>query len=111
MSSYVQQYALSTNAAFRQQVATAAVSTAEVVVAEVNTTQDHANRLALAQQVMGYPDAWAARMALSVVEANTSIANTAPSGPAVDADVFAAVSAVWNTFADALAANSIAKAS
>lgn len=104
MSTYVDQYALSTLGNFRQQVASAIVSTAEVVVGEPGATTNHANRLALAQDVLVNHDTWAQRMALAVIEANTSIANTAPNGPAQDADVFSAVSSIWNVYADAHAA-------
>lgn len=104
-STYSNQYALSANGAFRQQVAVAAVSTAEVVIAEINTTTDHANRLALAQQVLFAPDLWAGRMALAVIEANSNVAAAAPNpGSVVDADVFAAMASIWNSFADGLAA-------
>jgi hypothetical protein len=103
LSTYDQQYALSVNAGFQQQCAIALIEQAEVVVAEPGTTVDHANRLSLAQQVMFYPDLWAARMAMAIIQSNTNIQGVAPSGPAADADVFAGVSSIWTSYADGLA--------
>lgn len=103
MSTFGQQYAFSTNAALRQQIAIAAVQQAQVVVAEVNTTQDHTNRLALAQKVMTNPDLWASRIVIPVIEGNANIQNVAPNGPAVDADVFASISSIWSALSDAFA--------
>lgn len=105
MSTYVQQYALAQNAAFRQQIATALVLTADnVILVEDGGTTNHAARVVLAQAVLMDADLWASRMALAVVEKSTGISDDAPSGPAADADIFSSVDAIWNYYANALVA-------
>lgn len=110
MSTQSQQYALAQNGNFQQRCIAAALTYGIGTVFGEGAVTNHANRLALMQQVVLFPDTWAARFARACVFANVNLQNAAPNDTtATDADITVAVAAVWSGLADAAAALQTAK--
>lgn len=74
-------------------VKVAIVKAAIAISAEDGETANHANRVALAQQVLQSPQAWAERFIWGVVTDAT--VQSAPS----DANIYNAVAGQWNAYA------------
>ena len=110
MSTQSQQYALAQNGSFQQRCIAAALTYGIGTVFGEGAVTDHANRLALMQQVILFPDVWAARFARACVFANANLQTAAPNDTsATDADISVAVATVWSGLADAAAALQTAK--
>lgn len=73
MATYTELYSLRNDSPLRNRVVVACLVSAEVVMAEVDTTPNHVNRLAWAASVFANSVAEAGRMFMAVLAANKSI--------------------------------------
>jgi len=73
MASYAELYGLRNDSALRNRVMVACIIAAEVVMAEVDTTPNHANRLVWAASVFANPVAEASRMFMAILAANSGL--------------------------------------
>lgn len=95
MASYAAIYDKAHNIDFVNRVESAVVEAALAISAEDAQTANHANRVALAKQVLQAPKYWSEVMA-SGVASNATVQNS-PN----DANLLAAVNANWNAYAGA----------
>ena len=99
-ATYTQQYTLSQDAAFLQQVTVAEIQTSVAVLAEAATTSGHLQRAAFAQRVIQDPTKWAPIIAIVVASQNNNPMTplTTPSTVA-DSLVQTAMNAQWTNMA------------
>lgn len=96
MTTRSDQFTLAANGSFQQRCLAAGMKYSIATVVGEGAVTNHADRLALTQQVFLYPDNWKYRIALTCVMANTNLQNAAPSdASATDADIDAAIAAIW----------------
>lgn len=90
MPAYVDIYDMQENANFRKQVIVASRIAADQILNEDPETANHANRIAWAQQVLGYNGVTHADIVQSMIVAVTSnptLQQAAPNGPWPDGDI------------------------
>lgn len=91
--------ALIQDATFAQWMTAAAAYQARLVIGEPESTPDHAIRLVLAKEVAVSPHSAAARL-VTIVGTDPAIAAQGDNPAAIpEADILAAVAAVWTTLA------------
>lgn len=96
MSTRSDQFALANDGAFQQRCLAAGMKYSISTVVPEGAVANHADRLALTQQVFLYPANWSYRIALTCVMANTNLQTAAPTNSAaVDADIDVAIAAIW----------------
>ena len=98
--SFVQALQYSKNGTFRDQNLAAGLKVAFVVLDEVTSVTNHAERLAMAYAVISDPQGWSVRLATACVGAAASF-----TGIPTDAAVEAVLTALWTKFALAFAAS------
>lgn len=106
MSTRSQQFALAADGNFQQRcLASGMAYSIATVIPESHAGSPGAERYALSQQVFLFPDSWKYRLALACVMVNANLQNAAPNdGSAQDADINAAIAAVWTEMSRALLA-------
>ena len=77
MATYAELFGLNNDSALRNRVMVACLIAAETVMAELDTTPNHANRLAWAASVFASPAAETKRMFMAVLAANSDATITA----------------------------------
>lgn len=87
---YYELWELAVQEDLRNRLQIALVDAAIAIYAEAPTTANHANRIALALQVVNSPESYARRMVWAIVKLATTDS---------DADLKAAILVVWNAFA------------
>lgn len=96
MSTRSQQFALAADGSFQQRCLAAAMKYGIATVVGEGAVTNHADRLALTQQVFLYPGNWRERIALTCVMQSTNLQNAAPNDSAAqDADIDTAIAAIW----------------
>jgi len=70
MATYTELYSLRSDSALRNRVMVACIVSAEAVMAEIDTTPNHANRLLWAASVFANPTTESMRMFMAVLAAN-----------------------------------------
>ena len=70
MATYTELYGLHNDSALRNRVLVASIVAAEMVMGELDTVPNHANRLIWAASVLANPQAEARRMFMAVLAAN-----------------------------------------
>lgn len=93
---YTDTYSLAETTIFRQQCMVSLVQAAINIAAEVDTTENHANRVALAHAVLREPERHTNLMSYAIAQY---------AADETDASVDAAVGGVWNAYANAYAEN------
>jgi len=74
MATYTELYSLRSDSALRNRVMVACIISAEAVMAEIDTTPNHANRLLWAASVFANPIAETNRMFMAILAANSALA-------------------------------------
>ena len=72
MATYEELYGLRTDSALRNRVTTACIIAAETVMLELDTVDNHVNRLLWAKAVFANPSGEAKRMFMAILAANES---------------------------------------
>lgn len=90
---YIDQFGLSDDLQFRKRVEIAIVTVARDIASEAPATANHAARATLAKAVANNPVGFAALFAVGCA------VQRADATPGTDADLFSAVSALWNLYA------------
>ena len=91
---YTSQLALAKNQAFIDRVQVGMLAAAIAVSNETTTVQNHPNRIKLAKDIIGDPNTWATKIALTVA-AEGSITNNS----GTDATLLTVISSVWDAIA------------
>lgn len=99
-ATYSQQYTLSQDSTFQQQIMVAMLQTAIAVASEAVTTQGHVTRAAFAVQVLQNPTKWQPIVAIIIASQNNNALTplTTPSTVA-DSLIQTAMNAQWSNMA------------
>ena len=99
MATYEELFNLRTDSALKNRVTTACIIAAETVMNELDTVENHANRLLWAKAVFANPSGEANRMFMAILAANSAATVAAIQG-ATDAAIQANVDDHVDLFAD-----------
>lgn len=99
MATYAELYDLRTDSAIKNRVITACIIAAETIMLELDTVENHANRLLWAKDVFANPAAEANRMYMAILAANNTL-TVAQIQAATDAGIQTNVDDHVNLFAD-----------
>jgi hypothetical protein len=91
-------YLLAQDATFLGQVMESMLAAAIAIMAETNTVAGHAQRCELAKRVLIDPTTWQPKFAYALATQGGVTPQTVPS-TVTDANINAAVSAIWNAMA------------
>ena len=96
---YLEQHTATQDSVFVGRVKQALIKASMDIANEAPETANHANRIRLCNAALLDPEAWAREMSCAVA-ANWAIT----SADAADTDIYNAVAAAWDAYANALAA-------